>query len=167
MRIAFSVLFLFISVQCRAQRLLIEQNHTKGYEQYAIVANMVNEQLFKDSIDRKSFQYSFKCRQSDAELKQISGKFKRLYPGITYGLPAITLPATEISDTMWYRQTYFSVDKRKHIKFLMQVKVTFVGNDPAGEMYFPYIDDIQVLGPDEIMEKHPKALLPYLTKKRK
>jgi len=90
-----------------------------------------------------------KCKQTKEEVEQLSAKFRKLYPGVSYGVPNIVLPTTRTSDTITYEQTYFSIKKKK-IKYYLQLKITFDGTNPDGEFYYPYITNIEVKGPGEL-----------------
>lgn len=133
-----------------AQVIVIRQNNTNAHDEFGIIAFNVNSALLNNDFDKNNRVNLSKCTQSKKEIKALSDKFRKLYPGISYGKPAIMLPEEKTSDTVCYEQTYVSI-KRKKIIYYLQLKITFASTNPDGDFYFPYIKRIEVLGPDEII----------------
>ncbi|MGN6568295.1 MAG: hypothetical protein ACTHJ0_10105 [Flavipsychrobacter sp.] len=145
-----SCLLTFLVFPAFAQVIVIRQNNTNAHDEFGIIAFNVNSALLNNDFDKNNRVNLSKCTQNKKEIKALSDKFRKLYPGISYGKPAIVLPEEKDSDTVSYEQTYVSIKKKKIIYYL-QLKITFASTNPDGDFYFPYIKRIEVLGPDEII----------------
>lgn len=148
-----------------AQVLVIEENNTNAHQEFGIIAFNVNSALLNNNFDSNRRVNLSKCTQSKAEIKALSDKFRKLYPGLSYGKPAIMLPEEKRSDTVSYEQTYVRIKKKKIIYYL-QLKITFASTNPDGDFYFPYIKRIEVLGPGEITPKDRQIRLEIAKQER-
>lgn len=149
-RFLFFCILAFVSYSSFSQTILIKQNNTNDHVEYGTIAFILNSALLNDDIQGNMRVNLTKCKQNKEEVEQLSAKFRKLYPGISYGVPNIFLPTTHTSDTITYEQTYFSIKKKK-IKYYLQLKITFAGTNPDGEFYYPYITNIEVKGPGELI----------------
>ena len=141
-----------------AQVIVIQENNTNNHPEFGIIAFDVNSALLRNDFEGNRRVNLSKCTQNKEEIKALSEKFKKLYPGVTYGKPTIVLPEQKNNDTVTYQQTYISIKKKKIIYYL-QLKITFASTNPDGDFYFPYIKRIEVLGPDEIIPQDKQIRL--------
>ncbi|MBS1688776.1 MAG: hypothetical protein JSS96_08625 [Bacteroidetes bacterium] len=148
-RFLFFCILSFVALPSFSQTILIRQNNTNDHVEYGTIAFLLNSALLNDDIQGNMRVNLSKCKQNKEEVEQLSAKFRKLYPGVSYGVANIVLPTTHTSDTITYEQTYFSVKKKK-VKYYLQLKITFEGTNPDGEFYYPYITNIEVKGPGEL-----------------
>jgi len=132
-----------------SQIIVIKQNNTKDHIEFGTIAFILNSALLNNDIQGNKRLNLSKCKQNIEQVEALSAKFRKLYPGVHYGSPNIVLPTTHNSDTITYEQTYIKLKKKKVIYYL-QLKVTFDGNNPDGEYFYPYITNIEVKGPGEL-----------------
>lgn len=140
-----------------SQIIVIKQNNTKDHIEFGTIAFILNSALLNNDIQDNKRLNLKKCHQTIEQVEKLSAKFRKLYPGVHYGTPNIVLPTTHTSDTITYEQTYVRVKKKKLIYYL-QLKVTFDGNNPDGEYFYPYITNIEVKGPNELTT-HDTAIM--------
>jgi len=150
-------LFLF-AFSAFAQKTLIVQNRTGGYEEYARVAYNIISVFMKgqNMDDNHIVKFSPKCTLSKDDIKQLGGKFRKYYKGVSFKQMTLNIDQNT-SDTTWFEQTYLKITKDS-ISYLMQIRVTFLISNVEIERYLPGVLNIEVRGPGECIKYDGKKI---------